>query len=496
MKTLQTILLVGVVIAATLIGCWAYTQALYVTTCFAVVAVVAVTAVLCIARRRSVAMMEQLLASLSVHDYSLAFREESRTGGTWHSGDIDALARDINRVVEQYKQREVEVHTRLRYFETLLGCIDTTLIVATPEGAVQWTNRAGEKLLGYVPRHIDELAVLTPALLDTLQLMQPGHTASLTLRKGTPQEMQTVVDVSLYTTGKQTLRLYTLRNIREVLEGNEMESWQKLIRVLTHEIMNSLTPILSLSETLEGYLVEDIEEYTPACHSEQSEITFRSPLRQSRKQYGLEILRVAQDDNKKTKSDNTESAAILRQGLQTIHRRSNGLLEFMKNYRKVSLLPQPICSDVSVSELVEPLKPLFVSTEAITYCFGLSHPETVLHIDRTLMEQVLINLLKNAAEACAHTPHAVVALTDEFDECAQCYRLHVTDNGPGILPEVQEKIFIPFFTTKPQGAGIGLALSRQIVRQHRGTLRVTSVEGNTRFTVEMWCRDVVNITSG
>ena len=445
MKTLQTILLVGVVIAATLIGCWAYTQALYVTTCFAVVAVVAVTAVLCIARRRSVAMMEQLLASLSVHDYSLAFREESRTGGTWHSGDIDALARDINRVVEQYKQREVEVHTRLRYFETLLGCLDTTLIVATPEGAVQWTNRAGEKLLGYVPRHIDELAVLTPALPDTLQLMQPGHTASLTLRKGTPQEMQTVVDVSLYTTGKQTLRLYTLRNIREVLEENEMESWQKLIRVLTHEIMNSLTPIISLSQTLEGY-----------CQGDDVD-----------------------------KVQDTDDVAILRQGLQTIHRRSGGLLEFMKNYRKVALVPQPMCSDVSVAELVESLKPLFVSTEAITFRFELSHPDVVLRIDRTQMEQVLINLLKNAAEACAHTSDAVVTLTDDIDDCTHRYSLHVTDNGPGILPEVQEKIFIPFFTTKPQGSGIGLALSRQIVHQHRGTLRVASAKGCTRFTVMM-----------
>ena len=444
MKTLQTIVLMGVVIAATLIGCWAYSREMYVTLCFAAIAVVAVATVLTIERRRSVAMMEQLLTSLGMNDYSLAFREGTQQGA-WHSGDIGTLARNINRVVEQYKQREVEVHTRLRYYETLLGCIDTTLIVATPEGAVQWTNRAGEKLLGYVPRHIDELAVLTPALPDTLRLMQVGHSASLTLRKGTPQEMQTVVDVSLYTTGKQTLRLYTLRNIREVLEENEMESWQKLIRVLTHEIMNSLTPIISLSQTLEGY-----------CQG---------------------------DDVGKVQD--TDDVAILRQGLQTIHRRSGGLLEFMKNYRKVALMPQPMCSDVSVAELVESLKPLFVSTEAITFRFELSHPDVVLRIDRTQMEQVLINLLKNAAEACAHTSDAVVTLTDNIDDCTHRYSLHVTDNGPGILPEVQEKIFIPFFTTKPQGSGIGLALSRQIVRQHRGTLRVASAKGCTRFTVMM-----------
>jgi signal transduction histidine kinase len=123
--------------------------------------------------------------------------------------------------------------------------------------------------------------------------------------------------------------------------------------------------------------------------------------------------------------------------------------------------------------------------EHITYRFALQHPDRLLHIDRTQMEQVLINLLKNATEACAHTSDAVVTLTDSIDEATGRYCLHVTDNGPGILPEVQEKIFIPFFTTKPQGSGIGLALSRQIVRLHRGTLRVASVEGCTRFTVEV-----------
>ena len=444
MKTLQTIVLMGVVIAATLIGCWAYSREMYVTLCFAAIAVIAVAAVLTIERRRSVAMMEQLLASLGMNDYSLAFREGTQQGA-WRSGDIGTLARNINRIVEQYKQREMEVHTRLRYYETLLGCIDTALIVAAPEGTVQWANRAAEQLLGYMPRHIDELAVLSPALPDTLRLMQVGHSVSLTLHKGEPEETQAVVGVSLYTTRTQELRLYTLRNIREVLEENEMEAWQKLIRVLTHEIMNSLTPIISLSQTLEGY-----------CQGDDVD-----------------------------KVQDTDDVAILRQGLQTIHRRSGGLLEFMKNYRKVALVPQPMCSDVSVAELVESLKPLFVSTEAITFRFELSHPDVVLRIDRTQMEQVLINLLKNAAEACVHTSDAVVTLTDDIDDCTHRYSLHVTDNGPGILPEVQEKIFIPFFTTKPQGSGIGLALSRQIVRQHRGTLRVVSAKGCTRFTVMM-----------
>ena len=429
-----------------LLGVWAWGRELYVTTVFGALGVMAAVSILWVENRRAYRMMQLLLESLSAKDYSIAFSEASR-----RSADIDALARSINGIVDSYKQREMEVQTQLSYLETLLGNIDTALIVATPEGSVEWANRATTQLLlDYVPRHIDELATLDSALPDTLRLMRPGHTAQLHLRKGTADEAHLVASVSIYTTGQRTLHIYSIRNIREVLEENEMESWQKLIRVLTHEIMNSLTPIISLSETLEEYLPEELSS------SEFSE-----------------------------KTESTESTALLRQGLQTIHRRSGGLLEFMKNYRKVALVPQPLCSDVKAEELVSALMPLFISTEHITYRFALQHPDRLLHIDRTQMEQVLINLLKNATEACAHTSDAVVTLTDSIDEATGRYCLHVTDNGPGILPEVQEKIFIPFFTTKPQGSGIGLALSRQIVRLHRGTLSVASVEGCTRFTVEV-----------
>ena len=446
MKKGTTLLAIALLMASMLLGVWAWGRELYVTTVFGALGVMAAVSILWAESRRAYRMMQLLLESLSTKDYSIAFSEASR-----RSADIDALARNINGIVDSYKQREMEVQTQLSYLEALLGNIDTALIVTTPEGSVEWANRATTLLLlDYVPRHIDELAALESTLPDTLRLMRPGHTAQLHLRKGTSDEAHLVASVSIYTTGQRTLHIYSIRNIREVLEENEMESWQKLIRVLTHEIMNSLTPIISLSETLDEYLPEELSS------SEFSE-----------------------------KTESTESTALLRQGLQTIHRRSGGLLEFMKNYRKVALVPQPLCSDVKAEELVSALMPLFISTEHITYRFALQHPDRLLHIDRTQMEQVLINLLKNATEACAHTSGAVVTLTDSIDEATGRYCLHVTDNGPGILPEVQEKIFIPFFTTKPQGSGIGLALSRQIVRLHRGTLSVASVEGCTRFSVEV-----------
>ncbi len=476
MKTLHILLLIALMLGATLIGCWTYTEGMYVSTCFAGCAVATVAATFCIKSRRSYDMMEQLLANLRMHDYSLAFHEAAtHRDGMWRQADIDALAHDINHVVEQYKQREMEVHTRLRYFETLLGCIDTALIVAKADGAIEWRNRAAEEqLLGYAPRHIDELAKVDATLPEMLREMRPGRSVQLTLHKGTARETRMVADVSIYTTGGRPLHLYALRNIREVLEENEMLSWQKLIRVLTHEIMNSLAPIISLSETLEGCLPGSLEH--PA-HSEFLEFPENSDCSE-----------YSEKKENPEEAATTESTAILRQGLQTIHRRSNGLLEFMKNYRKVALVAQPVLAEMNVAQLIEPLMPLFVSTEHITYRYQIAHPDTLLLIDRTQMEQVLINLLKNATEACAQAPNAVVTLTDSMDSASDYYQLHITDNGPGILPEVQEKIFIPFFTTKPQGSGIGLALSKQIVHMHHGSLRVVSQEGCTSFTLELAVR--------
>ena len=443
MKRGTTLLAIALLMASMLLGVWAWGRELYVTTIFGALGVMAAVSILWAESRRAYRMMQLLLESLSAKDYSIAFSEASR-----RSADIDALARSINGIVDSYKQREMEVQTQLSYLETLLGNIDTALIVTTPEGSVEWANRATTQLLlDYVPRHIDELATLDSALPDTLRLMRPGHTAQLHLRKGTADEAHLVASVSIYTTGQRTLHIYSIRNIREVLEENEMESWQKLIRVLTHEIMNSLTPIISLSETLEEYLPEELSS------SEFSE-----------------------------KTESTESTALLRQGLQTIHRRSGGLLEFMKNYRKVALVPQPLCSDVKAEELVSALMPLFISTEHITYRFALQHPDRLLHIDRTQMEQVLINLLKNAAESGA----TKVSLTAEFTPNGRHIQFRVTDNGAGFAPEALQHLFTPFFTTKQGGQGIGLALCKQMVNNHGGTITAQSVEGaDTCFTVKL-----------
>lgn len=218
-----------------------------------------------------------------------------------------------------------------------------------------------------------------------------------------------------------------------ILERNEWEAWQKLIRVLTHEIMNSITPIISLSETL-------------------------SERDMSEKNYPL-----------------------MQQGMQTIHRRSKGLLEFVENYRKLTRLPAPDRRPVSVSALFSDLQKLY--TEEYIH-IHMPQEDRILLIDRTQIEQVIINLIKNAKEACAKREQPMIEIRMQPAFSWQCI-ITVSDNGDGIVPEAIDKIFVPFFTTKPTGSGIGLTLCRQIMNRHGGNITVRSqIDTGTCFTLQ------------
>ncbi|MBQ8674202.1 MAG: HAMP domain-containing histidine kinase [Bacteroides sp.] len=224
-----------------------------------------------------------------------------------------------------------------------------------------------------------------------------------------------------------------MHNFRtRTMQHNEMEAWQKLIRVLTHEIMNSITPIISLSETL------------------------------SERKMG------------------EEDSAVMRQGMQTIHRRSKGLLEFVENYRKLTRLPAPTLRPESIRALFSDLQELYPESDIH---ISIPHSDRIVMMDRTQVEQVLINLIKNAREACSRQAHPRIEVTMHASIAWECL-ITVSDNGCGILPEVQDKVFVPFFTTKPCGSGIGLSLCRQIMTRHGGNITVeSSPEGGTCFTL-------------
>ena len=383
-----------------------------------------------VAMRRWFRMVE----AIRYGDFSLNFATDKR-----QSLEEQRMIEDINEVMAQLRVRLTEKEERFKYLETLLDTVDTSMLIVDKLGYVQWMNRAGvQELCGHTIHHLDELQVLNRDFPSVLESLQPGEVKVVRIYK--EEMMQDMaVTVTDYSNRRIDLRLVNLKNIRSVLEENEMEAWQKLVRVLTHEIMNSITPIISLSDTLCERAV----------------------------QQGM------------------DESSLMLQGMQTIHRRSKGLLNFVENYRKLSRLSSPMLAPVSVGDLLGDIKKLFASSK-VQYVYRIEDESRVLMADRSQMEQVLINLLKNATEACVEQEHPEVVVATSYDQEKRIFRLSVTDNGCGILPEVLDRIFIPFFTTKPTGSGIGLSLCKQIMTLHGGSLQVTSEVGKgSCFTLKL-----------
>ena len=327
------------------------------------------------------------------------------------------LADELSQTLRLFRGRLLEEEIKHQYDENLLNKVDTAVVVTDRSGRVEWMNRAAVALVGQESRLPQEWLTTSWNETQVVRIRQQGASVEM------------AVSCTLFAAQNKERLLVSLKNIHSVLERNEMEAWQKLIRVLTHEIMNSITPIISLSETL----------------SERG-----IPERLSEKEYG-----------------------VMLQAMQTIHRRSKGLLGFVENYRRLTRIPTPACTSVAVDELFSDLRKLFPDS---FIHFAATHRGATLYIDRAQIEQVLINLIKNAKESCGQNTAPQIEVELEQVPGKVC-SLTVRDNGEGILPEVIDKVFVPFFTTKPSGSGIGLSLCKQIMNLHGGTITVSSEIG-------------------
>jgi signal transduction histidine kinase len=235
----------------------------------------------------------------------------------------------------------------------------------------------------------------------------------------------------------EALEIFRSRLYESIVSKAETEAWQKLIRVMTHEIMNSIAPIISLSETISEQADEDLNE----------------------ERYGE-----------------------LMAAMQSIHRRSKWLLDFVENYRKLTRMPSPVMRYFPVEELFKDTRCLFCK-ETIPVSFYARPDDMRLYADRSLVEQVLINLLKNALHACRNTAAPLISVHAFYENGKSV--ITVTDNGQGIVPDALDRIFVPFFTTRHGGSGIGLSLCRQIINRHNGTISVISEPGvKTVFTIK------------
>ncbi len=380
--------------------------------------------------------LSRFLLSIKYDDTSQAFTSEGL--GT----SFSELKKAFSEVMRKLQETRSQSEAHSRYLKTILQHIGTGIIVYKQDGAVSLINNAAKKILKIsLLNNIKTLQQRYPRLVETLLGFKHNEKKLINLQMEDDAGYLSIYSHPFVLNDERNI-LVSIQNIQEELETKEMEAWQNLIRVLTHEIMNSITPISSMSSSLLDILVSDEAEETTA--------------------------------GKNISPDEMEDIAG---ALQTIHQRSLGLMNFVGNYRNMTVIPEPRFRILSLTEFFQRMERLMhdkILNSGITFNWSVTPESLELSADPDLMEQVLINLLLNAIHAVTGKPDAVINLK-AFLGPEGTIIITVEDNGVGIVPEALEKIFIPFFTTKEKGSGIGLSLSRRIVRMHKGTITVKSV---------------------
>jgi len=336
-----------------------------------------------------------------------------------------------------------------QYLEAVIEHVGIALCCLNESGEVKMSNDSAHRLFGVPYLHSNRsFGRIDQRLPDLLMRLTNGERTLLDVRRG-DDTLQLVLYATTFELLGQHYKLVSFHNIHDELDQQEIDSWRKLIRVLTHEIMNSVTPIISLSRLLRETMID--ESGTPE---------FRTLLPQ-------------------------EQADMLR-SVTAIHARSSGLLDFVQAYRSFAKLPDPVFSQVDARALLERVRQLMsqeISAAQITVDLECSEAGLTIHADAAQAEQVLINLLRNAVEALAGRTQPRIELR-AFSTDQTKVLLQVSDNGAGILSEHLDSIFVPFFTTKRNGTGVGLSISRQLMRVNRGGISVRSTPGKgTVFTL-------------
>ena len=362
--------------------------------------------------------------------------------------DVNKLNAELNRVLQDLKKVRKEKEAEFQYLKNIVQHIGIGLITFNGKGDIQIMNTAAKKLLrvGNV-KNVTDLRSVNDNLVDTFFRLRTGGRDLLRFEIGGEIVQLAIYAIELTLRG-ELYKLVSVQNIQNELEEKEMEAWQNLVRVLTHEIMNSVTPISSLANTVE------------------------------------EDLHVQLTNDGSAQEFSTEEIEDIHLAIQTIKKRSEGLIRFVQDFRNLTHIPKPKIAEIEVKHLLEELVILHkneIEKSGVSVNLKIDPESLTINADKNLVEQVLINLLRNALQAFDEQTTKLVELSAYVDEKSRPV-ISIKDNGSGIDDEALEKIFIPFFTTKKSGSGIGLSLSRQIMRQHQGVLGVKSkVDEGTEF---------------
>lgn len=372
---------------------------------------------------------------------SVHYRDFSRNFDVKHAPiELQPLRKGFNEINSTFKIISKEKETQYQYLQKILELVDTGILsYKITTGEVVWMNESLKRML-QLPylKTISSLARRDEELHKNILELKPGETkiATAHLEKSS---FKILLSATAFQTDGEKYKLIAFQNVDEALDETESKAWQKLLSVMTHEIMNSIAPISSLADTLKSRLLQSMPDL------------------------------------------NNESGSVddLELGIDTIKRRSEGLLKFAETYRNLNKITTPNLKKIYVRDLFESINQLMQPTldqKNIDLQIVLKDTGIMLEADTNLIEQVLINLVVNCIEAVKDRSIAKIILSAYRDSNNKMV-ISVADNGTGMSAEIIDKIFIPFFSTKKNGSGIGLSLSKQIMMLHKGNIQIHSVEG-------------------
>lgn len=372
--------------------------------------------------------LKRFFTAIRYDDFTQSFSK-----GPTHS-TLDALYKSFNEVFDSYRQIRKESAERQQFLFNVLQHIGIGLLAYKQDGSIEISNLSAKRILraGKL-KHLNDIP---NELIELREMIRDIRNGEQLLFKSVELDnpIQLTIVASEFRIREQNIKLVSLQNIQRVLEEKELEAWQNLTRVLNHEIMNSITPIVSLA----GSAISTIEDLKDTGYDEE--------------------------------------IGDIKQAIKTIEKRSESLLKFVNQYRNLTHIPRPSYKLVKASEILENIRLLFkqnIQDKNILFEMAIQPADLRFMADPEMIEQVLINLVLNSIDAVKNTEEPCIFIKAQYNEESRI-EISVTDNGSGIEKEALDKIFIPFFTTKKSGSGIGLSLSRQVMRLHGGNISAYS----------------------